>query len=121
MPLGVQVLKVHMLQMGNEIEEAGRIVGGSWLATFRRIVLPLSAPAIAVVGIMVFAGTIRSVSSIMLLSTGDNRVLSVLQVEFLSDGSLGPAAVVGTVIVLISVAAAALVRLVSLRFGVQTR
>jgi len=121
MPLGVQVLKVHMLQMGNEIEEAGRIVGGSWLATFRRIVLPLTTPAIAVVGIMVFAGTIRSVSSIMLLSTGDNRVLSVLQVEFLSDGSLGPAAVVGTVIVLISVAAAALVRLVSLRFGVQTR
>jgi len=121
MPLGVQVLKVHMLQMGNEIEEAGRIVGGSWLATFRRIILPLSAPALAVVGIMVFAGTIRSVSSIMLLSTGDNRVLSVLQVEFLSDGSLGPAAVVGTVIVLISVAAAALVRLVSLRFGIQTR
>jgi iron(III) transport system permease protein len=121
MPLGVQVLKVHMLQMGGEIEEAGRIVGGSWLRTFRRIVLPLSAPALAVVGVMVFAGTIRSVSSIMLLSTGDNRVLSVLQVEFLSDGSLGPAAVVGTVIVLISVAAAALVRLVSLRFGVQTR
>ena len=121
MPLGVQVLKVHMLQMGNEIEEAGRIVGGSWLATFRTIVVPLAAPALAVVGIMVFAGTIRSVSSIMLLSTGDNRVLSVLQVEFLSDGSLGPAAVVGTVIVLISVAAAALVRLVSLRFGVQAR
>ena len=45
----------------------------------------------------------------------------MLQVEFLSDGSLGPAAVVGTVIVLISVAAAALVRLVSLRFGVQAR
>ncbi len=121
MPLGVQVLKIHMLQMGNEIEEAGRIVGGSWLATFRRIVVPLTTPALAVVGIMVFAGTIRSVSSIMLLSTGDNRVLSVLQVEFLSDGSLGPAAVVGTVIVLISLAAAAVVRLVSLRFGVQAR
>lgn len=121
MPLGVQVLKVQMLQMGGDIEEAGRIVGGGWLKTFWRIVLPLSAPALAIVGIMVFASTIRAVSTVMLLSSGHNRVLSVLQVEFLSDGSLGPASVVGTVIVLISLTAAALVRLISLRFGVKTR
>ncbi len=121
MPLGVQVIKVNMLQMGTEIEEAGRIVGGGWISTFRRIILPIGSPTLAVVGIMVFASTIRNVSSIMLLSTGANRVLSVLQLEFLSDGSLGPAAVVGTVIVLISLAAAIVVRLVSLRFGIQAR
>ncbi len=121
MPLGVQVIKVNMLQMGTEIEEAGRIVGGGWTRTFRRIILPIGSPTLAVVGIMVFASTIRSVSSIMLLSTGANRVLSVLQLEFLSGGSLGPAAVVGTVIVLISLAAAIVVRLVSSRFGIQAR
>jgi iron(III) transport system permease protein len=121
MPLGVQVLKVNMLQLGNEIEEAGRIVGGGWIGTFRRILLPLTTPTLAVVAVMVFAGTIRGVSSILLLSTGDNRVLSVLQLEFLSDGSLGPAAVVGTVIVMISLVAATMVRMVSQRFGVQTR
>ena len=121
MPIGVQVLKVQMLQMGSDIEEAGRIVGGNWLKTFCHIVLPLSAPALAIVAIMVFASTIRAVSTVMLLSRGNNRVLSVLQVEFLSDGSLGPAAVVGAVIVLICLAAALLVRLISLRFGVRTR
>lgn len=121
MPLGVQVLKVQMLQMGSDIEEAGRIVGGGWIKTFLAIVVPLSAPALAIVAIMVFASTIRAVSTIMLLSSGNNRVLSVLQVEFLSDGSLGAASVIGTVIVLISLAAAAAVRLISLRFGVHTR
>ena len=121
MPLGVQVIKVNLLQMGTEIEEAGRIAGGGWISTFRRIVVPIGSPTLAVVGIMVFASTIRNVSSVMLLSTGANRVLSVLQVEFLADGNLGPAAVVGTVIVLISLAAALVVRFVSLRFGIQAR
>ena len=39
----------------------------------------------------------------------------------LSSGILGPAAVIGTVIVLMSLAAAMVVRLVSLRWGVQAR
>ena len=34
MTLGVQVLKVHMLQIGAEVEEAGRVVGGSWTQTY---------------------------------------------------------------------------------------
>lgn len=121
MTLGVQVIKVHMLQLGPEVEEAGRVVGGSWFRTFRSIITPLTAPALAVVGVLVFAGTIRQVSSIILLSTGETRVLSILQLEFLAEGILGPAAVIGTVIVLISLLAAAVVRIVSVRFGVQAR
>ncbi|MGE0747280.1 MAG: ABC transporter permease [Rhodospirillales bacterium] len=121
MTLGVQVIKVHMLQLGAEVEEAGRVAGGSWMRTFRSIVIPLTVPALAVVGVLVFAGTIRQVSTIILLSTGATRPLSVLQIEFLTEGNLGPAAVVGTVIVLISLVAAAVVRLVSVRFGIQAR
>jgi iron(III) transport system permease protein len=110
-----------MLQLGKEIEEAGRVVGGSWNATFRKIIVPLAVPAYAVVGIIVFASTIRNVASVMLLSSGNNRVLSVLQVEFLSTGSLGPAAVVGTVIMLISLTAALIVQILSHRFGIHAR
>ena len=119
MTLGVQVLKVHMLQIGEEIEEAGRVVGGSWLRTFRSIITPLTAPSLAVVGVLIFASTIRQIGSIILLSTGETRVLALLQLEFLADGRLGPAAVVGTVIVLISLLAAALIRIVSVRFGIR--
>jgi iron(III) transport system permease protein len=121
MTLGVQVLKVNMLQIGADVEEAARVAGSSWAHGFRRVILPLTVPALAVIAVMVFAATIRNVSTIILLSRGDTRVLSVLQVEFLSNGSLGPASVVGTLIVLMSLAAALVVRLVSGRFGVQTR
>jgi iron(III) transport system permease protein len=121
MTLGVQIIKVHMLQIGPEVEEAGRVVGGSWARTYLSIITPLAAPALAIVGVMVFAGTIRQVSSIFLLSTGDTRVLALLQIEYLVEGVLGPAAVVGTIIVLISLVAALCVRLISQRFGVAAR
>jgi len=119
MTLGVQVMKVHMLQLGAEIEEAGRIAGASWLATFRNVILPMTSPAIAVVGVLVFASTIRQIGSVILLSTGETRVLAILQLDFLTDGRLGPASVVGAIIVLISLIAAAIVRVISVRFGVR--
>ncbi len=97
--LGTQIIKVAMLQIGADVEEAGRAVGGSWFRTFRGILVPLSAPAIAVVAIMVFATSIRQVGAIVLLSTGQTRPLSILQLEFLASGILGPAAVVGVIIV----------------------
>jgi len=121
MTLGVQIVKVHMLQIGAEVEEAGRVVGGGWTRTYLSIITPLTAPALAIVGVMVFAGTIRQVSSIILLSTGDTRVLALLQIEYLVEGVLGPAAVVGTIIVLISLIAAICVRLISMRFGIAAR
>ena len=121
MTLGVQIVKVHMLQIGAEVEEAGRVVGGGWTRTYLSISTPLTAPAHAIVGVMVFAGTIRQVSSIILLSTGDTRVLALLQIEYLIEGVLGPAAVVGTIIVLISLLAAICVRLISMRFGIAAR
>ena len=118
MPQGTQLLKVQMLQMSADIEEAGRTSGASWLQTFRLIILPLSAPSLAVVALMAFSSAIRSVSSIMLLSSGSNRLLSILQIEFLSNGNLGPAAVIGTVIVSVSLVAAVLLRML-MHFGVR--
>jgi len=119
MTLGVQVIKVHMLQLGNEIEEAGRTAGASWFSTFCRVILPLTAPSLAVVGVLVFASTIRQIGSVILVSTGETRVLAVLQLDFLTDGRLGPAAVIGTIIVLISLIAALVIRVISVRFGVR--
>jgi iron(III) transport system permease protein len=119
MTVGVQVTKTHILQLGAELEEAARLCGASWLSAFRRVVLPLTAPAISVVAVLVFASTIRQIGLMILLSTGDTRPLAVLQLDFLSDGRLGPAAVIGVIIVLICLCAAGAVRLLSAQFGVR--
>ena len=44
MPLGVQIIKSGLMQLGGELEEASRIAGASWWTTYRRIVLRLMAP-----------------------------------------------------------------------------
>ena len=41
---GVQLIKSNMVQLGRELEEASFVAGGSWLYTFRRVVLPLLGP-----------------------------------------------------------------------------
>lgn len=119
--LGTQIIKVAMLQIGSDIEEAGRVVGGSWLRTFRSILLPLALPAIAVMAVMVFAVSIRQVGAIVLLSTGQTRPLSILQLEFLASGILGPAAVIGVILVALSLVAGLIVRWIGLRYSVQER
>jgi iron(III) transport system permease protein len=121
MTLGVQVMKSNMLLIGKDVEEAGRVAGGSWIRTFLDVVVPLMLPAMVVVGVMVFSQTIRNVSTIILLSTGSTTTLSILQLEYLSTGRMGPASVVGTIIVLMSLTAAAAVRIIATRFGIQAR
>nr|MBA2690511.1 iron ABC transporter permease [Burkholderiales bacterium] len=46
MTTGVQLIKSNMVQLGNELEEASAVAGGSWLYTLRRIVMPILAPVL---------------------------------------------------------------------------
>lgn len=117
MTVGVQIIKAAMTQVSRELEEASWTVGASRLYTFRRVVLPLVAPAILVVGLEVFAAAVSAVSIIALLGTGANQPLSILQLVYLDSGRFEPAAVVGVVITLITITAAVLARAVSRRTG----
>ncbi|HEY7063213.1 MAG TPA: iron ABC transporter permease [Chloroflexota bacterium] len=119
MTLGVQICKSGILQLSVQLEEAGYVVGGSWLRTFRTIVVPLLSPTLLVLAVMVFAVTVRQVSTIVLLTTGPSTPLAVLQLELLYGAELGPAAVVGTLIVLLSSGVALAARLLGLRVGAR--
>ncbi|MDO8635612.1 MAG: iron ABC transporter permease, partial [Dehalococcoidia bacterium] len=41
LPFGVRVMNSTMVQLGNELEESARVMGGSWFYTFRKIIAPL--------------------------------------------------------------------------------
>jgi iron(III) transport system permease protein len=81
MPLGVQIIKGGLLQLGSELEEASSITGASWWATYRRIVLRLMAPTLMAVGMITFVGAARNIGTIALLATSANRPLSILQLD----------------------------------------
>ncbi len=51
---GIFLLRQHFLTLPRELEEAARIDGAGHLRTFVRVVLPLSGPSLATLGILCF-------------------------------------------------------------------
>lgn len=119
MTVGMQVLKSNMLQLSFDLEEASRMLGGSWWYTFRRIVVPLVMPAVIVVAVTTFATAARQVSVIVPLTTGRTEPLAVLQLGYLQGEDRSAAAVVGTITVLLTTLAALLARYVGRKQGVH--
>jgi iron(III) transport system permease protein len=115
MPLGVQIIKSSLMQLGPELEEASRIAGGSWFVTYRRIVLRLLAPSLLTVGLIVFVGAARNVSYVALLSTNANQPLAMLQLNYLTQGKNEIASVIAFVVMLASVGGAFVARAAGFR------
>lgn len=118
MPLGVQLTKSVLMQLGDELEEAGRMAGGSWWLTYRRIVLPLLAPTLATVALIGFMSAARDVSTIVLLGSGQSRTLALLALDYAYGGQFERATVVSILTVALVVAAALLARLFGGRLGI---
>jgi iron(III) transport system permease protein len=110
MPLGVQIIKSSLLQLGTELEEASRVAGGSWVATYRVIVLRLLGPALLTVGLLLFVGATRNVSYVALLSTSSNQPLSMLQLNYIAEGKNEVAAVISFIIMVAALGGALLAR-----------
>jgi iron(III) transport system permease protein len=117
MPLGVQIIKSGLMQLGAELEEASRIAGASWWITYRRIVLRLMTPTLLAVGMITFVGAARNIGNFALLTTSANRPLSMLQLDYVAQRKLEEAVVVACIIMFVSLAGALLARLLGLRGG----
>jgi iron(III) transport system permease protein len=117
---GVQLIKSNMVQIGYELEEASFIAGGTWLYTFRRIVLPILGPVLISVALLTFNSAARNIANIVMIVTGDNRPLSLLQIDYMADGQYEPAAIVGFIIVLLTLGFAFVARMITRRVGMFT-
>lgn len=117
---GVQLIKTNMVQIGYELEEASFVTGGSWLYTFRRIILPVLGPVLLSVSLLTFNAAARNIANIAMIVTGDNRPLSMLQIDYMSDGQYEPASIVGVIIVLLTLGVAFVARTISRRVGART-
>ncbi|MBP1155402.1 MULTISPECIES: iron ABC transporter permease [unclassified Paenibacillus] len=119
MTTGVQLIKSNMVQLHSELEEASAVSGGSWLYTYRRVLLPILAPALLSVGIITFITASRSVAQITMLVTSKNRPLSILQLDYMVDGKYEAAAISGVFVVLLTIGVAILARTIGKKFGIK--
>jgi putative spermidine/putrescine transport system permease protein len=84
LPFMILVLIGAIQNIPRDVEDAARVLGGSWWTTFTRVTLPLSAPGILSGGILVFVLTISALVTPRLLGGPTYRVMStVIYDEFL--------------------------------------
>ena len=119
MTFSVQMLKSSFLQLGADLEEAGRVNGGSFGYTMRHILVPLMLPTLAAVAVMVFGAVSRQVGGIVLLTTGDSEPLSIVQLGYLMAEDYSAASVVGSILVGLGVLLALVVRKSGYQLGVH--
>src|SRR5215510_14563241 len=119
MTFSVQMLKSSFLQLGADLEEAGRVNGGSFGYTMRHILVPLMLPTMAAVAVMVFGAVSRQVGSIVLLTTGESEPLSIMQLGYLMAEDYSAASVVGSILVGLGVLLALVVRKSGYQFGLH--
>jgi multiple sugar transport system permease protein len=103
MPLGVFLMRQYMQTLPSELLDASRIDGCSEFGTFWRIVLPLSKPGLAVLGIYTFMEQWRDFLWPLIVAQKDALKtlpvgLSVFHTEFRTDYGVQMAAVLLSII-----------------------
>jgi iron(III) transport system permease protein len=117
LPLGIQVLRVGVLQIGPELEEAASVVGASWVQTFRRVIMPLLRPSMMAVGLLVFIAAVREIPTTVFLASFESRTISLLMLDYMSEGKYAQASVIGTLLTTIVVLVALASRGLWVRVG----
>ena len=117
--LATQLFKATLLQLGAEMEEAARMSGANVISTYFRIVLPLLAPTLVLVGTLKFLFAANATSSIILLATSETRTLSLLTLDFVAEGLRESAAVTTVIITALTTGAALAARALGLNVGLR--
>jgi iron(III) transport system permease protein len=115
MPLGTQIIKASVQQIGPELEEASSAAGAGWFDYFSRILLPLLRPTLFSVAIVVFISAIRDIPTVIFLATHESRTLSLLMLDYIAEANYEKAAVLGVFLVCVILALLLLGRFLGFR------
>src|SRR5690606_21606065 len=98
LPIGLRTISGGMMQIGRELEEASRISGAGWPATFRRVMLPLLRPSLLAAWVLLFMIFFRELPMSLLLASRGSQVISVVMFDYYQSGEMGPLAAVAAAI-----------------------
>ncbi|MBV8889706.1 MAG: iron ABC transporter permease [Alphaproteobacteria bacterium] len=104
LPAGYQQLHAALRGLHPELEEASRIFGATRLKSLWQIAAPLLRTSVVATWCFVFIGVIRELSATIMLTTAQTKVVSVIIYDLNESGDLGPIAVLGITLLLITFA-----------------
>ena len=118
---GTNIFKGVMVQLGKDLEEAGRVAGAGWLRNYFCIVIPVLMPTMVLIGALNFISAASTTSSIILLASRETVTLSLLGLELASPevSRREAAGVVSLVIMALTLGLALIARTFGLRVGVR--
>jgi iron(III) transport system permease protein len=119
MPIGTQMLKTAFAQVTEELEEASSVTGAGPFTTFWRITIPLVAPMMVSIFVLVFMSSIRDISTPILLATPATTPLAVLMLERSVAGEIEKAAVIGVILSVLAIVTAIVMRRLGFRMGAE--
>lgn len=102
LPFALRATSSTIIQIHTELEEASVACGAGFIATFRRILIPLMRPGILAGWILLTTIFMREFSASLFLSSAENEPIGPLLFWLYQDGSFGTVAALGIVISAIS-------------------
>jgi sulfate transport system permease protein len=118
LPFVVRTVHPVLEEIEQDVEEAATSLGASGLTTFRRVILPSLAPAIAAGAALSFARAISEYGSLVLLSGNlpfQTEVASVRVLTYIENGDPAAASVVATVLLIVALAVIVLLDVIQRR------
>jgi iron(III) transport system permease protein len=103
LPYGLRAVTSTIIQVHKELEEASIVCGAGFIATFRRILIPMMRPGVMAGWIILMTIFMREFSSTLFLYSPGAEPLGPLLYFLYLDGMRGRVAAIGLVISLISV------------------
>jgi iron(III) transport system permease protein len=117
-PYGIRAASASMIQINKELEEASLTAGGTWLQTFRKIILPLLMPGFTAGWIYISIIALRELSTSILLYSYNSTVLSIMAFDLWEGGQYTYVCALGVLMVLLLVTMAALARKLGAKIGI---
>jgi sulfate/thiosulfate transport system permease protein len=122
LPFVVRMVQPVLEELDQDVEEAAASLGASRFTTFRRVVLPSLAPAIAAGAALSFARGVSEYGSLVLLSGNlpfQTEVTSVRILSSIENDNVAAAAAVATVLLMISLAVIVLLDVIQRRVAAR--
>ena len=117
--LSTQILKANFVQLGKELEESSRMSGAGFWRTYFRIVFPLMAQTMVLVGVIKFIFAAQHNSAIILLATSETRTLSLLSLDQIAAGYREVASITIIMVTALTLGVAMVARSFGLKVGIR--
>lgn len=102
LPYGLRSMTSTIIQIHDELEDASKTCGASFLATFRRVLLPLMRPGFIAGWIILATIYLREFSTSVFLYSPGAEPLGPLLYNFYTDGYFGPMCSLAVIVSVIS-------------------